>query len=141
MSDSTEPVFDLGRMAAPSLALRLRNGLTVHGLRAEIYDVVIFDNDFAVEFPEFEDETEPIDTCKVLIGKPVEGIVVADDFISLSDKLEQQQVITTYKVLQPNQIIRVLFRDGKRIRFRIIGPGRTLHQATQNAYEYDSMVV
>jgi hypothetical protein len=138
--------FDFAKQGYKNVERDLNISLKLFGLLADVTTLSAFPNAYAV-YPELEelaepDERRPKETyqIKVLVGQPVKGLNINTEFISLSDKVEEFMNLTTTAKLEVEQEVLVYFPDRK-LKFRIIAPGLSLHAYSTQAFVYEACVM
>jgi hypothetical protein len=131
--------LDLARLADRHIQVLLSQALNVYGLNAKVFkqadndsiyrDLEMLDEHHSVPFQSFD--------TRVLIQEPFGGILV-NEFISVSDKLQENAIIYCIDILQPDWVIKVLFPDGKDIDFRIV-TSNTIHNHSTLLYKYEAV--
>ena len=130
--------IDYGRICIEQLDMLLTEAMDHFGLETEIVRPDPFDNEYAeigdgeVEFPKEADDAniEPSRSTKVLLSKPVDGLLLDNDFISYADKVETQYSITCKDCLKREDRLDITFPDGRLMSLRIIEPPKSMHPFT-----------
>lgn len=137
--------FDFGKLSKLSIERSVKISLKLMGLTADVYTLTKApEKDFETEIYPGRKEPEEVPPkhltqIKVLVSPILKGLNINTNFISLSDKIEEfMTIITTYQ-LEEEQELRVHFPD-KKIKFRIIAPGITLHEYSQQCWTYECVV-
>ena len=134
-------INDLGFLSQRQRALHLRCSLITDGLACVVTRAVIVLDGFEEVFPEPEtswaasdpvpvpgetttavgDQPAPVTfTCRVLVDKPLEGLMLNNDVISLTDKIETQHTVTTDATLELEDSLLVTYTDGRTINLRVV---------------------
>jgi hypothetical protein len=116
------PKFDLGALAGSHLDMSLNNVLTIWGLAAEVFETVIYENEYKEIAPEKAYNPVASKTIRILVGKVMQGFNVSGPFISLSDKFQNEVTIITNVKLNPDDKVTVTFSDDKKLSYRITLP-------------------
>lgn len=130
--------IDFGGICPEQLEMILDEALDRYGVETEIVSPDPFDNEYAeigdgeVQFPKEADGSniEPSISTRVLLSKPVEGLLLDHDFISYADKIETQYSVTCKERFKREDRLDLTWPDGRLMSLRIIEPPKSIHPFT-----------
>lgn len=135
-------INDWASISRPHLAFMFNQFLIANGQDADIYQTTVSQDVYQNIMPDKRISSDSSGSCKVLIKAPLEGFDDSSgfDFISLSDKVTDEQHLVTPTKLQIGWVLQVHQPDGSSIRYKITAP-LTKYAWSKVAYGYKGIVV
>lgn len=140
--------LDYGKLSQEHRLCFLENALTLYGVDCSVVRAVALDTEYQEVMPESE-TVYPEDlgltptvvaTCKVLVNRPIDGLLMSNDVISLSDKVETQFTITTTQLLELEDQLTLTYPDARTIRMRVM-ERISQHPFTTIGFVYRCLVI